>query len=168
MDLNSKPLCPEGPSRKNEGGAGAWESCLDLPGWGWKGQKFHKKGKEKPSWCPGLGDDAQMDVTCPGFIPLSRNLGFSPLGIRLGRFISLFFPGLFPFFPLQAGIPSLALRRFFRSCLFIKDTAVQGKKTQNPQKLKGGEIKIRHFRRKPTVTAAIPGRIGAVTAVTSR
>lgn len=66
LDFNSKPLCPEGPSRKNEGGAGAWESFLDLPGWGWKGQKFHKKGKEKPSWCPGLGKDAQMDVTCPG------------------------------------------------------------------------------------------------------
>lgn len=135
LDFNSKPLCPEGPSRKNEGRTGAWESCLDLPGWGWKGQKFHIKGKEKPSWCPGLGEDAQMDVTCSGFIPLSRNLGFAPLGIRLGRFISLFSPGLFPFFPLQAGIPSLAQRRFFCSCLFIKDTAVQGKKKPKSTKV---------------------------------
>lgn len=63
-----------------------------------------------------------MDLTCPGFTPLSRNLGFPALGIPLGRFISLFFP------PLQAAIPSLAPRHclvfLFCLCLFIKDAVV--------------------------------------------
>lgn len=80
-----------------------------------------------------------MDVACPGFIPLSRSLGFPALEIWLGPFISLFFHGLFPFFPRfislffydlspffpSAGWNSLpASKAFLCLCLFIKDTAV--------------------------------------------
>lgn len=88
-----------------------------------------------------------MDVACPGFIPLSRSLGFPALEIWLGPFISLFFHGLFPFFPrfislfsmiylpffpLQAGIPSLPPRRFF-VCVYLSRTPRFRGKKKNPK-----------------------------------
>lgn len=109
MDVNSKPLSPQGPSRKmrtmlEPGGAARTSQSGDE-----KAKNSIKKPKEKPIWCPGLGGVCDTLRIYPPEQEFGIPSPWDPAGSVYFHF----------YFLLQAGIPSLPARHIFFYFLFV-------------------------------------------------